>query len=68
MGILPVFVSKPNLSDVTGVLSGAPFSFQSGISSVNAIGSTQAPESIWPPISAAFSRRVTLTSCNRNKI
>lgn len=39
MGSLPVCVSMANLSSVTGVLRGAPFSFQSGMSSVNADGS-----------------------------
>lgn len=61
-GILPLLVSKPNLSAVTGVFIGASFSFQSGISSLRAIGSTQAPDKMCPPISAAFSSRVTLTS------
>ena len=54
-GILPFSVRNANLSAVTGVLSGAPFSFQSGISSSSAVVSMQAPERIWPPTVAAFS-------------
>jgi len=45
-GILEVSVSIPNLSVVTGVLSGEPLSFQSGINSFSAIGSIQAPDNI----------------------
>jgi hypothetical protein len=47
--ILEVSVSILNLSVVTGVLRGAPLSFQSGINSFSAIGSIQAPDNIWPP-------------------
>ena len=48
-GIRPVSDRMANLSSVTGVLSGAPFSFQSGISSFKAGGSRQAPDNVWPP-------------------
>ena len=44
------------------MLSGAPFSFQLGISSVNATGSITAPDSICDPTSAPFSTRHTLIS------
>ena len=61
-GILPFSVSIANLSAVTGVLRGAPFSFQSGMSSSSADVSIQAPESVCPPIVAAFSITQTLNS------
>ena len=44
--ILEVSVSILNLSVVTGVLRGAPLSFQSGINSFSATGSIQAPDNI----------------------
>src|SRR3954454_23905505 len=49
-------------SSVAGVLSGAPFSFQSGISSFRARGSSTAPESRCAPTSEPFSRTQTETS------
>ena len=45
-GILEVSVSILNLSAVTGVVRGAPLSFQSGINSFSATGSIQAPDNI----------------------
>ena len=45
-GIVEVSVSILNLSVVTGVLRGAPLSFQSGINSFSATGSIQAPDNI----------------------
>jgi hypothetical protein len=45
-GILDVAVRILNLSVVTGVSRGAPFSFQSGINSFSATGSIQAPDNI----------------------
>ncbi len=47
-------------SSLTGVSSGAPLSFQSGISSFSARGSITAPERMCAPISAPFSIRQTL--------
>lgn len=41
-----LLVRYPNLSSVTGVVNGAPKSFQSGNSSFKAIGSTTAPDKI----------------------
>ncbi|CFW31723.1 Uncharacterised protein [Bordetella pertussis] len=58
----PVALRKRNLSCVTGTFSGAPFSFQSGISSVRACGSMTAPDRICAPSSEPFSRTQTLTS------
>ena len=51
-----------NFSSVTGVLSGAPRSFQSGISSSSARGSMTAPERMWAPTSEPFSITQTETS------
>ena len=48
-------VSTRNRSSLTGVSSGAPRSFQSGNSSVIAMGSITAPEMMWAPISDPFS-------------
>lgn len=42
-------VRNENTSEATGVLRGAPLSFQSGISSLIAIGSITAPDKVWPP-------------------
>ena len=39
----------------TSVFNGAPKSFQSGISSFNAIGSKTFPDKIWAPTSEPFS-------------
>ncbi len=49
-------------SPVTGVLSGAPSSFQSGNSSFSARGSNTAPERMWAPTSEPFSTTQTLIS------
>ncbi len=49
-------------SSVTGVVSGAPFSFQSGISSVRALGSMTAPDRMCAPTSEPFSSTQTETS------
>jgi hypothetical protein len=46
---------KRKRSFVTGVFSGAPFSFQSGISSEIARGSITAPDRMCAPISEPFS-------------
>jgi len=51
---------------VTWVSIGAPFSFQSGISSFNPIGSITAPDRMWAPISEPFSIRQTETSWLRS--
>ena len=45
-GMRPVAVRMANLSSVTGVLRGAPRSFQSGMSSSRAVGSRHAPERV----------------------
>ena len=58
-------VRKRNRSSLTGVLSGAPFSFQSGISSVSARGSITAPERMCAPISEPFSSTQTERSGER---
>lgn len=51
IGILEVSVKRANLSSVTGVVIGASFSFQSGMSSSNALVSRQAPDNVcWPEI------------------
>src|SRR3569833_2867965 len=47
---------------VTGTVSGAPRSFQSGMSSLSAIGSTTAPDRMRAPISLPFSRMQTESS------
>src|SRR5207249_298362 len=47
---------------VTGTVSGVPLSFQSGISSLSATGSTTAPERICAPTSLPFSRMHTESS------
>ena len=49
-------------SFLAGLFKGAPLSFQSGISSFNAVGSKTLPESIWAPISEPFSIRQMLNS------
>ncbi len=49
-------------SSTTGVSSGAPLSFQSGISSFRARGSMIAPERMCAPTSEPFSSRQTETS------
>jgi hypothetical protein len=51
---------------VTGWVSGAPFSFQSGISSLIARGSMIAPDRMCAPGSEPFSRTTTETSCERS--
>ena len=55
MGMLsrPVAVRMANLSSVTGVLRGESRSAQSGISSLRARGSRQAPDRMCPPTVAA---------------
>src|SRR3546814_9906921 len=58
----PFSVRNRNFSSVTGVLSGAPFAFQSGISSSSARGSNTAPDRIWAPTSEPFSTTQTLKS------
>src|SRR6218665_1635546 len=60
--IAPVFVSHMTLSSVTGWFRGAPCSFQSGISSVRALGSITAPLRMWAPGSEPFSSTTTETS------
>ncbi|MNR11441.1 hypothetical protein D3C85_1277400 [compost metagenome] len=55
----PVWDRNMNLSCVTGTVSGAPFSFQSGISSVSASGSMTAPDRMCAPSSAPFSSTQT---------
>ena len=52
-------VRNRNFSALTGVLSGASLSFQSGMSSLSARGSSTAPERMWAPISEPFSRTQT---------
>ena len=42
-------------SSLTGTFSGAPCSFQSGKSSLMALGSSTAPDKIWAPTSEPFS-------------
>ena len=49
-------------SSFAGVLSGAPLSFQSGMSSLSVRGSSTAPDRMWAPISAPFSITQTETS------
>ncbi len=61
-------VRTMNFSLVTGALSGAPLSFQSGISSSRARGSSTAPESMWAPTSEPFSSTQTLTSWPRSAL
>ena len=51
-----------NLSLVTAVSSGAPFSFQSGKSSFSAVGSITAPDRMCAPTSPAFSTTQTAAS------
>src|SRR3954469_22697425 len=55
-------VRKRKRSSVTGTLIGAPFSFQSGMSSPIARGSITAPERMWAPISEPFSSTHTEVS------
>ncbi len=47
------------MSSVTGWFSGAPLSFQSGISSLSARGSMMAPERMCAPGSEPFSSTTT---------
>ena len=42
------------ISFLAGEFKGAPFSFQSGINSFNAVGSNTFPERMWAPISEPF--------------
>ena len=49
-------------SFVTGVSSGAPLAFQSGINSFKPTGSMTAPERMWAPTSEPFSSTATETS------
>ena len=49
-----------------GRVRGAPFSFQSGMSSLRAIGSMTAPDRIWAPTSEPFSS--TQTEISRGKL
>jgi hypothetical protein len=62
----PLSDRKRKRSAVTGWWSGAPFSFQSGISSLIARGSMIAPERMCAPGSEPFSRTTTETSCARS--
>jgi hypothetical protein len=55
-------VRMTKASSVTGVSSGAPFSFQSGISSSSARGSKTLPDRMCAPTSAPFSTTHTLSS------
>ena len=55
-----------NWSSLTWVSTGAPFSFQSGMSSFRPIGSITAPDRMWAPISEPFSIRQTDTSWLRS--
>ena len=55
----PCGPSTMNRSVVTGVSSGAPFSFQSGNSSARPFGSITAPERMWAPTSEPFSSTAT---------
>ena len=55
-----------NWSSPTSVSTGAPFSFQSGMSSLSPIGSITAPDRMWAPISEPFSIRQTDTSWLRS--
>src|SRR5882757_6287100 len=52
-------VKNQTSSRLTGVLSGAPSSFQLGKSSFRARGSKTAPERMWAPTSEPFSTRQT---------
>ena len=58
----PLSVRYLKLSDLTATFSGAPFSFQSGISSDRVRGSITAPERICAPTSAPFSRMQIVSS------
>lgn len=66
MGIELFFVRNRNLSPVARVApskrEGLSSEFQSGKSSLTAEGSMTFPESIWAPISPAFSNRTTRKS------
>ena len=65
LGSLEVFsgdLSRCISSRLTGVFSGAPLSFQSGISSLSARGSKTAPERMCAPTSEPFSTTQTLIS------
>jgi hypothetical protein len=62
----PVLLKNRNWSSLTCVSSGAPFSFQSGMSSFSPIGSITAPDRMWAPISEPFSIRQTDTSWLRS--
>lgn len=66
MGIELFFVRNRNLSLVAGVApskrEGLSSEFQSGRSSLTAEGSITFPESIWAPISPAFSNKTTRNS------
>src|ERR671914_1143445 len=53
--MLEAAVRKRKRSSLTGTLSGAPFSFQSGMSSASARGSITAPERMCAPTSEPFS-------------
>src|SRR4051794_1265057 len=59
---LPFSVSSQWWFSVTGTVSGAPLSFQSGISSLSDTGSTTAPDRMCAPTSLPFSRTQTETS------
>jgi len=60
----PLGPKRSSLSEVTSVLSGAPFSFQSGMSRVRPDGSRTAPERICAPTSEPFSSTTTLQSAS----
>ena len=56
---LPLALSTQWWFSVTGTVSGAPLSFQSGISSSIALGSITAPDNMCAPTSLPFSRMQT---------
>ncbi len=62
MSSSPPSVSTTNRSRETGVSSGAPLAFQSGISSFRPRGSITAPDRMWAPISEPFSNTATESS------
>ena len=58
----PAGPSTTKLSEVTAVLTGAPRSFQSGISAFSPTGSSTAPDRICAPTSEPFSSTTTFRS------
>ena len=61
--ISPAGPSTRKRSSVTGVSTGAPLSFQSGMRRSSPTGSITAPERMWAPTSEPFSRTTTEMSC-----